>query len=84
MGNLIKRDLRDLFDSVSGGIDGSACVEGWDAMTFDELYEQVEAQNEHYYDSIFSCLEMIRVATCLHMCVVLDNDFGNIRNSLED
>jgi hypothetical protein len=72
----------ELFDSITGGVDGSASVDGWEEMTLDELQEQVDSHNEHYYQNRASSEECHQAALHVYFSQ-RSHSFNDIRDNLK-
>ncbi|MDX1527002.1 MAG: hypothetical protein R3337_00155 [Gammaproteobacteria bacterium] len=75
----------EIFDSLTGGTDGSAARDGWSQWTLAEALEQAEAMHEHYFPDTPACdYEAVARAVVAAQEFESSNEWEHLRDSLRD
>lgn len=78
-------NMIEVFDAVTGGIDGSASVDDWQTMDEATVRETAEGMADEYYQPLSSD-ELTKVTDAIinAQTVENNNEFRSIRNGLDE
>lgn len=77
-------NMIEVFDAVTGGIDGSASVDDWQTMDEATVRETADGMADEFYQSLSSDeLSVVTAAIIKAQTVQNNNEFRIIRSSLD-
>lgn len=77
-------NMINVFDAVTGGIDGSASVDDWREMSQQDVEMTAEGMADNYYEAMNNEeLQMVTKAIIKAQGAERDFDFREARNSLD-
>jgi hypothetical protein len=77
---------QEVFDAITGGLDGGAAVDRWQEMSREELLETAQGMDENYYGDTLSDEQTNEVVDAVEQArdATDGNEHHRIRAALDD